>query len=66
MLKLLDAKWAKFEEHKKVRAEYGTEMRKHEYGTKDFLAQVEEIYVTQRATVLELEDALARSASQTT
>ncbi|KAM0728325.1 hypothetical protein ACS0PU_005107 [Formica fusca] len=66
-LKLLDAKWTKFEEqHELLFTEYGAEVRNHEYGTKDFLGQVEEVYVIQRAAVLELEEALAQPASPKT
>ncbi|XP_029674246.1 uncharacterized protein LOC115242242 [Formica exsecta] len=66
-LKLLDAKWAKFEEqHELLVTEYGAEIRKHEYGTKDFLGQVEEVCVIQRAAVLELEEALTQPTSPKT
>lgn len=62
-LKLLDAKWAKFEEqHEELRADYGAELRKHEYWVKDCLGQAEEVYAHQRAAVLEMEDALTKSA----
>lgn len=65
-LKLLDAKWATFEEqHEGLRADYGAALRKHDYVTQDFLGQVEEVHVQQRATILELEDALNAPARQT-
>jgi len=39
-------------------AESGAELRKHEYFSKDFVSQVEEIYAHQRAAILELEESL--------
>ncbi|XP_029665859.1 uncharacterized protein LOC115237141, partial [Formica exsecta] len=63
-LKLLDSKWSKFEEqHELLVAEYGAEIKKHEYVTKDVLGQAEEVYVFQREAVLELEEALTKPAS---
>jgi len=62
-LKLLDSKWAKFEaQHEKLYAESGTELRRHEYFSKDFVSQVEEIYAHQRAAILELEESLTPAA----
>lgn len=63
-LKLLDAKWAKFEgQHKVLRSKHWAELKKHEYIVQDVLSQVEEIYVHQRAQV-ELNDALAKEVPQ--
>lgn len=49
-------------QHDELRAEYGRELREHEYGKTDFLEQIEEVYVNQRAAVLELAEALAKPA----
>jgi len=62
-LSVLETRWAKFEaQHDKLYAESGTELRRHEYFSKDFVSQVEDIYAQQRATILELEKSLTTAA----
>lgn len=59
-LKLVDSKWEKFEEqHERIRARHWEEFKKHEYYLTDFMGQVEEIYTHQRATLLEIQNALS-------
>lgn len=58
-LRLLDNRWAKFEEqHERMRSKHWDEMKVHEYCVQDFYGKVEGAYVQQRAALMELESSL--------
>ncbi|KYN43234.1 hypothetical protein ALC56_02419 [Trachymyrmex septentrionalis] len=65
ILRLLDTK--KFEKnHERLLDTYRDEVKKHNYHLKDFLGQAEEIYVQQRAVLLEMEEIVARDKARET
>lgn len=58
-IRLLDSKWAKFEEqHDRLRNKHWEEVKTHEYYLSDLLGQTEGIYVQQRAALLDWEGSL--------
>jgi len=58
-LKLLDAKWTKFEEnHERLRSEHWSELKNHDYYLADIMGQAEEVYTQQRAALLEMSESL--------
>ncbi|KMQ83044.1 hypothetical protein RF55_21106, partial [Lasius niger] len=60
-LKILDRKWAKFEEqHEELQSEYGARLEEHHYAKDDFVSVVEMEYLQQRAELLEVEQGLAK------
>ena len=66
-LRLLDTKWQKFEEnHERLLDIYRDEEKKHDYHLKDFLGQAEDMYVQQRAVLLEMEETIARDKARET
>jgi len=59
-LKLLDSKWAKFEEqHERLRSRHWEELKVHEYYLQDFYGKVENAYAQQRAALLEMESSMS-------
>lgn len=58
-LAALETKWAKVEkQHERLKAEFGDQLKKHEYLDEDFITEVEISYLQQRAALLEQEQAL--------
>jgi len=57
--RLLDSKWAKFEEqHERMRSRHWDEMKVHKYYVQDFFGKVEGVYVQQRSALMEFESSL--------
>ncbi|XP_011858553.1 PREDICTED: uncharacterized protein LOC105556088 [Vollenhovia emeryi] len=60
-LRLLDSKWARFEEqHEKLRLQHWDAVKTQEYYTQDYWGQTEEVYVLQRAALLEWDEKVKR------
>jgi len=64
-LKLLEAKWEKFEEqHERLRSRHWEELKKHEYFQSDFLTQAEVVFTQQRADLIELQEELVKGQKE--
>lgn len=60
-LTLLDQKWVKLEDqHEKLRAEHWETFKSHDYLKLNFMNQAEEMYVQQRAALVEILEALPK------
>jgi len=58
-LRAIDSKWEKFEkQHEQLRSLYWEEIKKHDYYINDFWGKTEEMYVHQRAALLEVDETL--------
>ncbi|XP_011706167.1 PREDICTED: uncharacterized protein LOC105461365 [Wasmannia auropunctata] len=58
-IKLLDAKWERFEEqHERLRCLHWEDMKNHEYYMNDLMGQVEGIYTQQRSVLLDYQESL--------
>lgn len=66
-IQLLDKKWEKLEDqHEKLCSAHWEALKTHDYTVKEFIVQGEEVYLFQRATLLEMEQSLQSKAARET